>query len=135
MDTLSAIVKRLALEMIAGAVRHPDPATRRLLAEHYFDLKYLYLYGLPTVPRPDLRVPWPPQPGPDPSPIDHLRRHDEILFDLLGAEDGDPEPEPNIRAILRDRGLRLAALKALSTRLKQALPRIDSAILNLERPG
>lgn len=80
---LNDLIRRLALELLVGAVRHPDPKVRRLLAELFWDLQYIYRFGIPKVPPPELELPWPPQPQPDPSPLDRLRFHEDILMGLV----------------------------------------------------
>lgn len=99
----------------------------------FWDLQYLYKFGIPRIPPPELAIPFPPQPQPDPSPIDRLRLHEEILVGLVGVVDGDPDPEPNLGAILRNRSIRLNAAKNLSQRLNIAIQQLDKEILRLEQ--
>lgn len=133
---LHDLIRKVALDMLAGAVRHPSAATRRLLAEAFWDIKYVLRFGFPKlpVPAPEPAIPWPPRPQPDPSPLARLELHEELLMGLVDILDGgDPDPEPNIGAILRDPGIRLAAARNLMQRLNQALPLLDKEIARLEK--
>lgn len=111
---LNEIIKRTALEQLVAAVNHPDPRVRNLYAEMFWDLQYLYKFGIPRVPPPELTVPFPPQPQPYPSPIDRLRLHEQILVGLVSAIDGDPDPEPNLEKVLRNRSKRDCTFAKLS---------------------
>lgn len=130
---LSDIIRRTALEQLVAAVRHPNARVRDLYAEMFWDLQYLYKFGIPRVPPPELTIPFPPQPQPDPSPVDRLRLHEELLVGLVSAIDGDPEPQPNLEAILRNRSIRLNAAKNLSQRLNTAMQQLNKEILRLEQ--
>ena len=68
------------------------------LRDAYWDLMYIYKFGLPEIPVPEIKGPFPPEPQPDPSPIDlsglnTLTQHDP---EPQPAVFGDPDPQPNI---------------------------------------
>lgn len=132
MPLLSSI-RQTALEQLVAAVRHPDPKIRNLYAEMFWDLQYLYKFGIPRTPPLELTTPFPPQPQPDPLPIDRLRLHEEILVGLVSAFDGDPDPEPSLEAVLRNRSIRLTAAKNLSERLSTAMQQLNKEIAGLEQ--
>jgi hypothetical protein len=125
--------RQLTLDLLVGAIRHPNATIRRQLAEAFWDLQYLYKFGIPKLPPPEGIGPYPPRPQPDPSPLDRIRVHEELLLGLVDVFDGDPNPEPNLQGILRDKGIRLAAAKALSQRLTGALQGLNKEIARLER--
>lgn len=130
---LNDLIRRLALELLVGAVRHPDPKVRSQLAELFWDLQYIYRFGIPKIPPLELQRPWPPQPQPDPSPIDRLGLHEDILMGLVDIYAYDPTSETNLSSVLRDRTIRLAAAKGLTQRLNTALQQLDKEIARLEQ--
>ncbi|MDR4516319.1 MAG: hypothetical protein MRK00_02850 [Nitrosomonas sp.] len=71
------------------------------LRDAYWDLMYIYKFGLPEIPVPEIKGPFPPEPQPDPSPIElsvpnSLLKHDP---DPQPAVFGDPDPQPNISLV------------------------------------
>jgi hypothetical protein len=90
-------------------------------------------FGIPRIPPPELVIPFPPQPQPDPSPIDRLRLHEEILMELVNVLEGDPDPEPNIGAVLKNPDIRLNSAKDLFQRLNIAMQRLGKEIASLEQ--
>ncbi|HBL13324.1 MAG TPA: hypothetical protein DD379_18370 [Cyanobacteria bacterium UBA11162] len=130
---LNDLIRQQALEWLVGAIRHPDPKVRNLLAELFWDLQYIYRFGIPKIPPAELQIPWPPQPQPDPSPLDRLRLHENILMGLVDIYAYEPDPETNLSYVLRDRTIRLTAAKGLSQRLNTALQQLDKEIAQLEQ--
>lgn len=130
---LETLIKGVALDLIAGVLRHPDPSARRKFAEAYWDLQYLYRFGIPKISGIDeLPRPFPPEPRPHPSPIDRTKIHEEVLFGLAKALLMDPEPEPNISSVFGDKAVKLAAAKNLSQRLLAAEKLLTKEIARLE---
>lgn len=132
---LDNIIRRTALELLVGAVRHPEPKVRDLLAEMFWDLQYIYRFGIPRIPPAEIPFPFPPQPQPDPSPINRLQLHEELLIGLVDFAAGDPDPEPNINnieGILKNPSIRLAAAKNLLQRLNTATEKLNKEIARLE---
>lgn len=134
---LDSIIKQTALGLLVRAVQDPDPKVREELSQLFWDLQYIYRFGIPKIPTPELFPipvrPFPPQPQPDPSPIDRLRINEEILFGLIDTFDGDPSPQPNITGVLRNTKIRLKAAKALSQRLNTAMEGLKKEIECLEQ--
>lgn len=125
---LDAFIRETALHLLVVAVREGDPAARRRLAGLYWDLMYIYRFGIPRV-----EIPNPSGPLPNPSPIDRTRIHEEVLFGLLDAVDrGDTDPEPSITGILTDKSIRLSAAKNLTVRLTTAQQLLSREIARLE---
>jgi len=127
---LEQFIRRLSLDLMVEAVRHTDPTARKQFAEVYWDLLYLYRFGLPRITGLDkLPGPFPPQPQPDPLPMARISVLEEAVFHLAGAAFGDPEPEPNI---FSSKAIRLAGAKNLSARLATAQRRLNAEIARLE---
>jgi hypothetical protein len=133
MATFDSFIKGLTLDMLAGAARHPDPKVRLELAEMYWDLKYIYLFGIPKNPVPDLPIPWPPEPQPDPSPWKRMQLHEDILVSLIDSTSGEPDPQANINSVLRDPRIRLEAASGLHKRLNLAVEQLALEIKRLEK--
>jgi hypothetical protein len=131
---LDQVIRSLALDLIAGAVRHPDPAIRARLAEAFWDLQYLYRFGIPKISGIEL-LPrtFPPEPGPDPFPINRLKLHEDLIFDLARAVLNDPDPEPNITSVVGSKVARLAGARSLSKRLAAAQKLLAKEIERLEK--
>jgi hypothetical protein len=125
---LDSIIREMTLDLIVGAVRHHDPAERRRLAGLYWDLMYIYRFGILRVP-----IPNPSAPLPNPSPEGRVRVHEEVLFGLLDTVDrGDPDPEPSITTLVANKSIRLSAAKALAVRLTTAQQQLGKEIERLE---
>ncbi|NER51292.1 MAG: hypothetical protein F6J92_32415 [Symploca sp. SIO1A3] len=137
---LDNIVKQTALALLVRAVRDPDPKVREELIRLFWDLQYIYRFGIPEIPNlirnldptPTPTIPL-PQPQPDPSPIDRLMIHEEILFGLIDIFKGDPSPDPNIAGVLRNTEIRLKAAKDLSQRLNTAMVGLNKEIESLQQ--
>lgn len=131
---LNDIIRQTALEQLAAAVRHQDPKLRDLYAEMFWDLQYVYKFGIHRTLPPELNVPFssPTQGGT--SPTDRLRLHEEILVGLVSAVDDElDDPQSNLEAVLRNRSIRLAAAKNLSERLNTAIEQLDREIARLQQ--
>ena len=131
---LDAVMKRILLHLLAGAVRHEDPSVREELALSFWDIKYLYLYGIPKIPSPD--VPAPPFVNPQTdlasSMQERFELHEELLFGLIDIAAGDPSPQPSVQAVLQDREARLNAARNLAERLDSGLEQLREEIERLE---
>ena len=113
---LAQIIRRLALEALAG---------RADIGLSFWDLKYIYHFGIPklppTVPVP---VPWPgPQPDPDPTSLaQRVEILEGLVFDLIDVPD-DPSPQPS-KSVLLNRELRLESVKRLTTQFETAVKQL-----------
>jgi hypothetical protein len=91
----------------------------------YWDLVYIYKYGLP-------KIEWPfPSPFEEPTPtptIEWQRETDALLFDLVNIVAGDPSPQPSLQALLNDRGPRLDAAKRAYQQHEEALGALEQEI-------
>jgi len=136
-------IRHVAIQLLASGLQEGNPRRRASILEAYWDLMYLYRFGLPvpvTVPE----IHFPPIPGPDPLPISIARDHSLLLFELVNLVVGDPEPEPvlvgdpepqpNLKTFL-GREARLAAVKALHERLTRAVKLADVEITRLTKQG
>lgn len=132
---MNDLFRQITLDLLGGALSHPSAAARRQFAEAFWDLQYLYKFGIPKLPPPEPGIigPYPPRPQPDPSPFDRLHLHEQILLGLVDVLDGDPDPQPNLQNVLRDKGIRLAAARALSQRLTTAVQGLSKELARLER--
>jgi hypothetical protein len=121
---MHTIFQRVALAMLVHCVRTES------ICEAYWDLMYVYKFGLPQIPLPaELDIlRWWNKPRPDPPPIDYPGI--EVLFlDVVGVALGDPNPQPNVlREIYGNTAVRLDSVKRLSVFYENTLTQ-----LNLER--
>jgi hypothetical protein len=115
---LAQIVRRLALEALA------DLRPREL---SFWDLKYIYHFGIPklppTMPAP---VPWPPGPQPDPDPTSLAARVailEQLVFDLIDVP-ADPSPQP-AKSVLLNRELRLESVRRLTEQFETGLKQLN----------
>lgn len=127
---IDQLIRGMALDLSVAAVRHPDRPVREESARLFWDLQYLYRFGVFRVPESPLPI---PVPQPDPPPGARLRVHEDLLFDLLSAALGDPNPQPNIPGVLGNRQVRLAAAKDASKRLAAAQQMLNREIARLEK--
>lgn len=130
---LNDIIRQTALEQLAAAVRHRDPRVRDLYAEMFWDLQYLYKFGIHRTSPPELNVPFGDPSHGDPSPTDRLRLHEEILVGLVSAVDDELDPQSNLEAVLRNRNIRLSAAKNLYERLNTAIEQLEKEIARLRQ--
>ena len=121
---LNQVIASSALGLIARIVREGDES----LVPYFWDLMYLYRYGLGHLQIP--HSPIPPLPTPDPSPPREV--HDRLLFELFNALLGDPNPQPNLVGMLGAREARLAGAKALQSRVNTAQQHLAAEIGRLE---
>lgn len=95
--------------------------------ELYWDLMYLYKYGLPQIQGPIL-IPYA-----EPTPmLEWQRETDALLFDLISIAAGDPSPQPSLQAALQDRATRLEAAKGAYLHHEEALGALEQEISALE---
>jgi len=105
---------------------------RNDVIEAYWDLVYLYKFGLPEI-KVDLVIPWPPQPQPDPSPLYGSLVRDSLLLDMLDLAMGDPNPQPDsFIKLLGNNQIRLTAVKKLIDHYRKVIPQITAEIQRLE---
>jgi len=98
--------------------RHP-------LVDLFWDLKYIYLVGLPDVPAAAAPGPFPPEPQPDPVALAQRGRVLEaIVFDLVGSVADDPSPQPSTQSVLRDPKLCLNSVERLTKRFESGLQQL-----------
>jgi hypothetical protein len=131
------MISSVALQFLLGAFRRcarrgihhceEDEFFREVLVL-FWDLQYLYKYGIVTDLTPSLPH---STPFADPTPTPVLERlgfHDELLFNMMGALADDPEPEPGILSVLGNREIRLVAAKGLAERLESGLESVKAEI-------
>ena len=130
---INNIIRQVALDLLVGAVRNEDSRVRRELVELFWDLQYIYRFGVPRVPSPDIPLPVPSilQLALDSS--ERIQLHQEVLLGLLDEIAGDPSPQPSLQNILYDQQVRLAAAKGLNQRLEFALKQVNQEIERLEK--
>jgi hypothetical protein len=136
---LDSIIKQTALALLVRGVGNEQAA------KLFWDIKYLYLFGIPEIPNlipnPELPpqpfpapvIPFPPQPQPDPSPIDRLRINEDILFDLIDIFDEGFSSQSGIAGVLRNTEIRLKAANELYQRLNTAMEGLKKEIERLEK--
>lgn len=122
MVNLNEIIKQTALYQLLG----------RGNAAAYWDLIYLYRFGLPKVEGPHFPNPLDPVKAPI---ADEVALHRDILFSLVDGLAGDPTPQPNLVGLLADRAPRLQGARRALKRHEDAIVRIRSDIAALESPG
>lgn len=98
--------------------RHP-------LVDLFWDLKYIYLFGVPKVP---------PTPAPGPFVWDsqpdvgalgqRVQVLEAIVFDLVGSGAADPTPQPSTQSVLLDPKLRLESVERLTKRFENGLKQL-----------
>lgn len=123
---LTNVIRSAALDLLIRGVRERDQDLIAL----FWDLQYIIKFGLLPPPRLVL-----PQPQPDPSPIDSIRLHEELLVGLVDVVAGDPNPQPNLPSLgsfLRDKAIRLKAAEGLAKRLEAALGHLKEEITALK---
>jgi hypothetical protein len=122
---LDAILRRLALEALAG--RAPSGIG-------FWDLQYLYRFGVPTIPSAVFsRLTIPPV-QPDTNELaERVQLHEEILFTLVSPTANDLNPQPSLEAVVGDRAARLEAARGLATRLELGLKQVSLEIQRLEK--
>lgn len=115
---LPQIIRRLALEALAG--RAPAGLS-------FWDLKYIYHFGLPTIPPTvPAPIPWPTGPEPDPDPTSLAKRVatlEDLVFDLIDVPQ-DPSPQPS-RVVLLNRELRLQSVRRLTEQFETAVKQLS----------
>lgn len=139
---LNQAIIQIQIGLIRKWLHEGDSRARDLIAESFWDYQIIRKFGIPKIPVPELNIPWPPLPQPDPSP--YLNLNDEIvmgLIDIFASNTitlpsnigGDPDPQPNISGLLGHRNARLAAAKSLAHRLNTATQLINKEIAQLEK--
>lgn len=135
---LNQLIRQVALGILVKAAREQNPD----LARYFWDLKYLYEFGLEPPPEAVPDIPFPPGPQPDPVPFRQLGIHAEVLFGLAdlvadqavaGTGAGDPSPQPNLGFVLTNPDPRLDAAKHVQQRLKKAVGHLEEEIHRLEK--
>lgn len=121
---MHTIFQRVALALLVYCTRE------ELNCAAYWDLMYVYKFGLPKIPlleELDL-LRWWNRPRPDPSPFENTGI-DSLLLEVVGVALGDPNPQPNVLAnIYGNTAVRLDSVKRLGVFYQNTL-----AQLNLER--
>ena len=115
---LDEIVRRLVIAVFAGRVPGVDAA------RWFWDLKYLYHFGLPKLP-PLLPMPWPPGPQPDPDPASLAQRVsalEQLVFELIDVG-RDPSPQPS-QSVLLNREIRLESVKRMTKQFETGLQQL-----------
>jgi hypothetical protein len=114
---LAEIIRRLALESLAG--RGPTGIS-------FWDLKYIYHFGIPKLPPTEpAPVPWPRVPQPDPDPTSLAARVtilEQLVFDLIDVP-ADPTPQPS-KSVLVNRELRLESVRRLTEQFETGLKQL-----------
>jgi hypothetical protein len=114
---LAHIIRRLALEALAGR-----PHSRL----SFWDLKYIYHFGVPKIPPTEpAPIPWPVGPEPDPDPTSLARRVatlEQLVFELIDVP-SDPTPQPS-KSFLLNRELRLESVKRLTEQFETAVKQL-----------
>jgi hypothetical protein len=124
-DMVTDIFRQVALNLLVHGVQTGNST----IIEAYWDLMYIYKFGLWKIP--EIRIP--PGHGPDPSPILSTQDHNFLLFELVNSVAGDPEPQPNLKTNVFSNKVRLAAVKGLRERLASAVKLADVEITRLTR--
>jgi hypothetical protein len=127
-NMLANLIRWYTFQMLIGAIR----TRRNHFIEAYWDLVYIYRFGLPDL-KVELQIPWPPQPQPDPSPEYWNFGHDILLLDILDLVMGDPNPQPSSWIkLLGSSQFRIAAATNLLNHFKLAIPQLEAEIQRLE---
>lgn len=130
---LDQFIRKLSLDLMVEALRHPDAAAREKLAQTFWDLQYLCHSGLPKISGMDL-LPARTSTS-DRFSADRLQIHEFALFSLADAVLNNSEFQPgapNMTSVLKNETARLAGAKALSERLLAANALIAAEIGRLE---
>jgi hypothetical protein len=91
----------------------------------FWDLKYIYLFGLPEVPPAAVPGPFPPEPQPDPASLaQRVQVLETIVFDLVGGRTADPSPQPSRQSVFQDTKLQLEAVERLTKRFESGLQQL-----------
>ena len=119
------LFRTIALHLLVHGVQTRNP----VIIEAYWDLMYIYKFGIWKIPEPII----PKIGGPDPSPISITQDHNLLLFELVNLVAGDPEPQPNLKTDVFSNKVRLAAVKALRERLVSAVKLADLEMTRLTK--
>ncbi len=126
---LNEIVKQAAFDLLVQGIRE----NRSEVAELFWDLQYIYKFGIFSIP-----VAQDPTPTPVRSVLvnpDRLQLHEDILIALIDVLLGDPTPQPNlpnVSSILFNRNIRISAIKRVISKLEDALLQANEEIKRLE---
>lgn len=122
-------LKRLLLELARRAASEKNATKRLAITQAYWELRYLYEFGLfpPDADASDIQLP--ERTWPDPSPETSIG----ILFDMLDALSGNPNPEPAISSVLKNKAARLAAAKAVAKRMRAAHAVVSAEVARVAR--
>jgi hypothetical protein len=139
---MHTIIQRLALHLLVKCAQEwwdwynggqvgPEPKC----PEYYWDLMYLYRFGLPKIlglEELDI-MRWWNRPQPDPLPFWNSGI-ESLFLDVLDAALGDPHPQPYIlREIYGNTDARLNSVKKLSVFYENALVRLNEELTRLEQ--
>ncbi len=121
--SLQTIIRQEALAALVGELEDP--------ARSFWDLKYLYLYGLSEIGVPVRTPSGPPDDLSTVSVEERLLVHEKLIMGLIDIAAGDPTPQPSLQAILQDREARLAAASGLAEQLDSKLDQVKEEIKRL----
>ncbi len=127
-STTINLVRRTALELLIRGVTKNDDE----LILFFWDLQYLYKFGLPEIVPPEIPVDF-NDPQPDPSPIERLQVNESILSQLIDVVAGDPSPQPSLQSVLKDTNIRLSSAKKFAENLNNSLKMVNLEIEELEK--
>jgi hypothetical protein len=140
---LLEIVRRMAEQVrrdIAPGTTPTTPASwppsLKALAEAYWDILYIYRFGLPKIPVGELEGPSPfqSQPQTEPSPMSGSFVRDFMLLDVLEHAMGDPHPQPDsFITLLGNKQMRITSARNLRDHLKKAIPQLEAEVKRLEK--
>jgi hypothetical protein len=133
---LDQLIRRLTLDLIVEAVRHPNPTSRTALTEAFWELQFLERSGLCQIAGlgllPD-RVS-----DTEPPSADRLRAHESVLIGLVNAALGSGGREsglPSALSVLDDPPARETAAKRLADRLTVAQALLGQEISGIRGGG
>jgi hypothetical protein len=91
----------------------------------FWDVQYIYLYGLPEIPPAAVPAPFPPEPQRDPASLaQRVQVLETIVFDLVGGRAADPTPQPSRQSVFPDTKLQLEAVERLTKRFESGLQQL-----------
>ena len=134
---IEQIIRRYILDLLSFGAQTGSQGIRREIVESFWDLQYLYRFGIPEIPSP-----LPPKgPETDPNPADQIYLRDDLIFELTNAmldvgnvrpRRGDPSPQPSLISKLGQTEFRIAGAKKLAERLSKAQALLSEEIIRLE---
>jgi Matrixin len=126
-------IRKITLDLLEVAVRHPDPAVRARFADAFYQLQSLYGGDLP--PGSNLDLPRLQQHRPEPSLQEKFGRPENVWICPTDSVFNYPKPQLNalnITNVLDNESLGLAAAERLFNRLGEAENLIRNEIARLQ---